>query len=139
MMVVSLVLAIVLAALAGLHVFWALGGSWGKALAVPQRNGAPLFRPSRAATLVVAAGLSVATAWAGVRGGVGPAAAAGLMAQGGCWVFAVLFAARAIGEGRYVGFLKRVRNTPFARNDTWLYSPLCTALAMGFLALALAR
>jgi hypothetical protein len=47
--------------------------------------------------------------------------------------------ARAVGEGRYVGFLKRVRNTAFARNDTWLYSPLCVALAVGFLVLALAQ
>jgi hypothetical protein len=139
MMVVSLFLAILLGALAGLHLFWALGEPWGKAVAVPERDGAPLFRPSRAVTLLVATGLILAAACAALRGGVEAAPGAGLTAQVGCWVLAVLFGARAIGEGRYVGFLKRVRNTAFARNDSWLYAPLCTALAAGFLALALAR
>jgi hypothetical protein len=136
MMVISLFLAVVLGALAGLHVYWAFGGPWGKAVAVPEREGSPLFRPSRAATLLVAAGLIVAAACALVRGGAVAAPSAGPVAQVACWVLAVLFEARAVGEGRYVGFLKRVRNTAFARNDTWLYSPLCTALAAGFLALA---
>jgi hypothetical protein len=54
-------------------------------------------------------------------------------------MLAAIFAVRAIGEGNYVGFIKRVRNTTFARNDTWIYSPLCALLATGFLALALAR
>jgi hypothetical protein len=136
MMVVSLFLAVILGALAGLHVYWVFG-SWGKAVAVPERDGAPLFRPTRAVTLLIAAGLLAAAACAVVRGGVLAAPGAGLAAQVGCWVLAVLFGARAVGEGRYDGFLKRVRNTAFARNDTWLYSPLCVALAAGFLALAL--
>jgi hypothetical protein len=138
MMVVALFLAMLLGALAGLHVFWALGGSWGKAVAVPERAGAPLFRPGRGSALLVAAALLAAAVCAVVRGGLVPASSAGLAAQVGCWVCAVIFGVRAIGEGTYVGFLKRVRNTSFAHNDTWYYSPLCVALAAGFLALALA-
>jgi hypothetical protein len=136
---VALFLAIVLGVLTGLHVFWAFGGSWGKSVAVPERHGAPPFRPSRAVTLLVVAGLLLATTCAVVRGGVAATPGDGLAAQVGCWVLAALFGARAVGEGRYVGFLKRVRNTAFARNDTWLYSPLCVVLSAGFLALALAR
>jgi hypothetical protein len=139
MMVVAFFLAMLLGALAGLHAFWALGGSWGKAVALPERDGAPLFRPSRVSTLLVAAALLTAAACAVVRGGVVAAPGAGLAAQVGCWVFAVIFGVRALGEGTYVGFLKRVRHTSFAHNDTWFYSPLCVALAAGFLALVLAR
>jgi hypothetical protein len=138
MMMVSLFLAVILGALAGLHVYWGFGGSWGKAVAVPERDGAPLFRPTRAVTLLITVGLLAAAACAAVRGGLLTAPGAELAAQVGCWVLAVLFGARAVGEGRYVGFLKRVRNTAFARNDTRFYSPLCLALAAGFLALALA-
>jgi hypothetical protein len=90
MMVVSLFLAILLGSLAGLHVFWALSGLWGKAVAVPERDGAPLFRPSRAGTLLVAAGLITAAACAVVRGGVVAASGAGLAAQVGCCVLAML-------------------------------------------------
>jgi hypothetical protein len=38
--------------------------------------------------------------------------------------------ARAIGDGRTLGFTKRVRDTAFARNDTRLFSPLCLFLAV---------
>jgi hypothetical protein len=54
-------------------------------------------------------------------------------------VFAALFGTRAIGQGKYVGFLKRVRNTAFARNDTWLYSSLCVVLVAAVLVLARLR
>jgi hypothetical protein len=36
-----------------------------------------------------------------------------------------------VGELRYVGFFKRVRNTSFARMDTLLYSPLSLCLGVG--------
>jgi hypothetical protein len=136
MMVVAFFLAFVLGALAGLHVFWAFGGSWGKTLVVPERDGAPLSRPS--VTLLVAAALLLAATCAVVRGGLVAAPGLGFAAQTGCWVLAVVFGTRAVGEGKYIGFLKRMRKTAFARNDTWLYSPLCVALAAGFLILALA-
>ena len=41
-----------------------------------------------------------------------------------------LFFLRAIGEFRYVGFFKRVRDTAFAKADTRFYSPLCVFIAV---------
>ena len=46
-----------------------------------------------------------------------------------------MFAARAIGERRYVGFFKRVRTTEFAWWDTRVYSPLCAGISVGYFAL----
>lgn len=37
----------------------------------------------------------------------------------------ILFLLRAIGERRYVGIFKRVRGTPFAKNDDRVFVPLC--------------
>ena len=67
--------SVILGALAGLHVFWAFGGRWGKAVAIPERDGAPLFGISRGGTLLVALGLVTAAAGAVVRGSLeqGPA------------------------------------------------------------------
>jgi Protein of unknown function (DUF3995) len=137
MAAVSVLLAITLGSLAALHVYWALGGQFGKGVVIPERAGALLFKPSPAATLLVAAALVAAATCALAQGGA--VTAPGTGSQAGCCVLAALFAARAVGEGRYVGFLKRVRNTAFARSDSWLYSPLCVLLATGFLALALPR
>ena len=52
------------------------------------------------------------------------------MARVGIWVIALTFAARAVGEFRYVGFFKRVRGTRFAQRDTWIFSPLCVLIAL---------
>ena len=41
---------------------------------------------------------------------------------------------RAVGEFRLVGFFKRVRGSGCARLDTFVYSPLCLALAVGIFA-----
>jgi hypothetical protein len=48
-----------------------------------------------------------------------------------CDALALGLLARAIGEFKYVGFFKRVRDSKFARLDTLLYSPLCLLLAVG--------
>jgi uncharacterized membrane protein SpoIIM required for sporulation len=46
------------------------------------------------------------------------------------WLIAAVFALRAIGDFRYVGFFKRIRDTRFARLDTLAYWPLCAVLAV---------
>ena len=43
---------------------------------------------------------------------------------------AMIFVLRTLGDFRYVGFTKRIRNTSFAEWDTKLYSPLCLLMAL---------
>ena len=45
------------------------------------------------------------------------------------WLIAAAFALRAIGDFRYVGFFKRIRDSRFAHLDTIAYSPLFACLA----------
>ena len=52
-------------------------------------------------------------------------------------MLALVFALRAIGDFRYVGFFKSLGDDPFRTWDTWLFSPLC--LAIGLAALTVAR
>ncbi len=47
----------------------------------------------------------------------------------------LLFGLRTIGDFKYVGSTKWVRNTPFARYDITLYTPLCAGLARSHLVL----
>ena len=125
-------LAVILALLAALHLYWGGGGGWGRDAAIPRgRGGAPLFQPGAIACVVVALLLL----------------AAGVLAQP--WMpldpwkrtqalraTAVLFALRAVGEFRYVGFFKREFGSPFAYWDTRFFSPLCLLIA--FLSVAAA-
>lgn len=117
------VLGGVLLVLAALHFYWAAGGGWGIDATIPRRGGADggrLFRPGRIGAGVVGALLLVAAASAAMEFGLKPPVLR---------VMAVGFAARAVGEFRYVGFFKRVRDTKFADYDTRLFSPLCLAMS----------
>jgi len=63
------------------------------------------------------------------RAGRGPATALpGWMVALGAPVAAVVLIARAIGDFRYVGFFKRVRDTRFAHLDTRYFSPIALLL-----------
>jgi hypothetical protein len=125
-------LASVLAVLSGLHIYWALGGRWGWATAIPLIDGRPAFTPSRFATVVVAIGLAVAGLVPLVRIGAVPVPAPEWLSQWSAGVLSLVFFVRAVGDFRLIGFFKRVRGTRFAVWDTRLYSPLCLLLAAGF-------
>ncbi|HMD03843.1 MAG TPA: DUF3995 domain-containing protein [Candidatus Binatus sp.] len=61
-----------------------------------------------------------------------------LLSQTECsWTLALVFAARVVGDLRWVGLFKRVKGTPFAWWDTWLYVPLAGLLALAALLVAL--
>ena len=129
--VVGAALGAIFAFLSALHVFWALGGTWGAGAAVAEIHGRPRFVPSKGATLVVAAALAAAAVVVLTRahlvfGFVPPWASR--------WAAAVLgavFVLRSIGDFHVMGFFKSVKGTRFARRDTWLYSPLCLLLGLG--------
>ena len=131
--VVGLGTAGVLAGLAGWHVYWAAGGRVGTAAVVPTADGRALLTPSTVATLVVAGLLAVSAAL--LVGGVAGWEPRLLFRVGSGGIAAVLLA-RAVGDGRTIGVFKRRRGTPFARRDTWLYSPLCVLLAVAAAAVA---
>ena len=120
---------ILLVTLGVLHLYWAIGGQWGKGVALPEHEGRPVWRPSALGTGLVALGLFtmavllLRVGWLGAYSGAKPVRA-------GVWLVAALFLFRALGDFRYVGFCKRVRGTRFARLDTLIYSPVCLLLAV---------
>ena len=126
-------------ALSALHVFWAAGGRAGGGVAIPRQGGEALFAPSPLATLAVAVALAAAAAtvaaaagWFGVRG---PTRAGRVLTA----VLAVIFLLRAIGDFRYVGLFKSLGDDPFRSWDSWLFSPLCLAIALAAMTVARSR
>ena len=130
----SLILTTLFAGIAGIHFYWALGGKkWGN-LAIPTQSDSPqipLFKPRFVETIIVAFGF-LALIWA-----------IGMKARWFALVWlsetqltyaifgiALIFFVRAIGEFKYVGFFKSVRNTLFGQIDTRYYSPLCLFIAI---------
>lgn len=123
--------ASVLAVLGAVHVYWALGGRRGAVAAIPQRETVPLFSPTRAATLTVALLLLGAALLVVARVAYHGDAVPSWALAAAVGTVGTVCALRAVGDFRWVGFFKRHRTGPFARRDTWLYSPLSAALAVG--------
>ncbi len=126
----ALIVCSVLTIIGAVHLYWASGGSVWKAGAIPSRNGTPVLSPGRVSTALVGAALFGMAATIGSAAGFFPPLLPVGVLQGASGVLALIFAARAIGDLRYVGFFKRVRGSVFAHRDTWFYSPICLLLAV---------
>jgi hypothetical protein len=116
--------------LAAAHFYWAAGGGSDLDGFVPTDGGRPVLTPGPLASAAVGVALLAAALVVACRAGLLCAGLPAWVARIGIWVLAAVFAARAIGEFRYVGFFKRVRDSRFARRDTRLFSPLCAAIAV---------
>jgi hypothetical protein len=121
--------------ISAMHFYWAIGSFFGKnsksgSAVIPEVNGKPLFVPSIFATFVVAIGLFL---FAKISS-IGLLNFWGLENSGpikhyGNLFIALIFLIRALGDFRYVGFFKKVRNSNFAKNDTQYFTPLCIVIS----------
>lgn len=126
---VSIAAGLALAFIGLLHVAWGLGFTkWGVQVAIPTRDGVPLFRPNAVITVLVGIGCLVLSATVFSLGSGLPVPAARLIGIAA----AVVFALRTIGDFRLVGLFKKETSSAFAVNDTALYTPLCFALSASF-------
>jgi hypothetical protein len=122
--IITFFLSGIFTCLACLHFYWAWGGKTGFLAALPDKpNGEKLFLPTSFDCVVVGLSLLVF----GVLVWVSLPTFWKKLGLGG---LAVVFALRAVGEFHYVGFFKSVTHTPFAKLDTWYYSPLCAVVSL---------
>ncbi|TAE33558.1 MAG: DUF3995 domain-containing protein [Cytophagales bacterium] len=129
-MIFALLNTAILLLLSLLHAYWGFGGRWGWNEALPERDGVKVLKPHAFDCFVVAAGLA---AFAGLhlhRIGLLQVSLPDWLTQYGLWAVGGLFLLRALGDFRYVGLFKRIRNSRFAYLDTRFYVPLCLLLAL---------
>lgn len=137
MPLLAVFLATVFLFLAALHVYWGFGGKWGGALTVPQDPaGRPLFTPGRAACFAVAIAIGGFAHLCLAAVALAPLPPLPFSRRLLIVGLSALFAARTVGDFRYFGFFRRVRDTGFARLDRICYTPLCAALTVLLLVLA---
>ncbi|WP_307545189.1 DUF3995 domain-containing protein [Paenibacillus sp. V4I5] len=133
-MMISGISVFLLFCIGGLHVFWAFGGQWGSRVAIPATSGLgeQTFKPGPIATLIVAILLFSSALLLSIQGGLLPVLPSFPWVQWGCWLCVFVFGLRAIGDFKYVGLFKRVKQTRFATYDTFLFTPLCLWLCFTF-------
>ncbi|MEM7344300.1 MAG: DUF3995 domain-containing protein [Chloroflexota bacterium] len=121
--------AAIFALLSLIHIYWAMGGTRGTDAVVPTQKDKPLFTPPKAATLIVATGLFAAMLTVLGRLGMWGRTVPRALFQWGTRILAILFLFRSIGDFKWVGFFKTIKNSRFAWWDSRLFSPLTLLIA----------
>lgn len=124
----------VFSALSALHLYWLTGGTRGINAAIPRVEGMPAFTPPDWATALVALAFGGFACLTALLLGIFSNPLPITIEQFAGYAIAVVFALRAIGDFRLVGFTKRPLRSDFARLDTLIYSPLCLAIAASLVA-----
>jgi len=133
--ILSLVLFVVFFLLGAIHFYWVMGGEWGLKKAIPTKSKEEEpAKPPMIATVIVGLGLLSFGLLYLFRSGLVRGDIPDWCFMYGGWAIPALFLVRSIGEFKYVGFFKRVRDTEFARADSKIFSPLCLIIGvMGLL------
>ena len=121
-----------------LHAYWMLGGQWGFAAALPtDESGKQMLNPKVFDCGMVAIGLMCMSIYVFSISKIINLPLPNVVSKYGIWVIALIFLARAIGDFKYVGFFKKIKNTRFAELDSRFYTPLCLYLGLTFILIAL--
>ena len=132
MIALAIVESVILLLLSGLHFYWAVGGQWGFDSALPTNTeGRRVLNPRPIESFIVGAGLLTFSFFFLIESGQFRIQLPVWMTDYYLWVVAGIFTLRAIGDFRYIGFFKSVKSTPFARSDSYFFSPLCLFLGIG--------
>ncbi len=131
---VSLFLFVIFSILGGFHFYWLFGGIWGLKKVIPTKTkNATRLEIPRIATLFVAIILSSMGIFYLMHADFIVIDLPNFLMTFCVWAIPIVFALRAIGEFRFVGYFKRIRDTDFAKADTQLFTPLCTLISvLGF-------
>lgn len=124
MYVISVLLSMIFLLLGIIHLNWAIGNTWGLDKALPtDDNGNIILQPSTAITLVVALGLMAFAAFYFIN--PQPGNQKNWIFEWGRLIIPAIFILRAIGDFKYVGLFKKIKQTTFGKMDSKFYTPLC--------------
>lgn len=135
-MILSLLLSMLFIVLGLIHFNWVIGGTFGFKESLPTKeNGERVLNPKKIDSAFVGIGLTTFGIFYILKSGLIEYHLPEWIMKYGGWVIPIVFLLRAIGEFKYVGFFKSIKNTDFGKLDTKLFSPLC--LLIGILGLFL--
>ena len=131
-MILSIVLSFILILLGLIHFNWALGGTFGFLNSLPTKeNGDKVLNPKKIDSAIVAIGLTLFGLFYIIKYGLIEYELPEWILTYVGWIIPIIFILRAIGEFKYIGFFKSVKNTDFAKLDTNFFSPLCLFIGIG--------
>ena len=130
-MILSILLSLVLLGLGFIHFNWVFGGKFGFSESLPTKvNGERVLNPKKIESAIVGIGLIAFGIFYFFKSGLIDYNLPEWILKYGGWIIPIIFLLRAIGEFKYVGFFKSVKNTKFGVLDTKFFSPLCLAIGI---------
>ena len=135
--ILSILLFLIFVVLGGFHFYWLFGGSWGVDQVIPKKSNDDITPGiPKLATLVVGVGLILFGLVYLMKSGLIVYKTDLSIIYYSYWIIPFIFILRAIGEFKYVGFFKTIKDTKFARADSLWFTPLCLGIGiMGMLIL----
>ncbi|NMM50665.1 DUF3995 domain-containing protein [Marinigracilibium pacificum] len=130
-MILSITLSIIFLSLGIIHFNWVLGGEFGFSASLPtNEKGERVLNPKRLESAIVGIGLTAFGLFYFTDSGLINIHLPNWVTEYGGWIIPSIFILRAIGEFKYVGFFKKIKNTEFAKWDTKLFSPLSLLIGL---------
>ena len=130
-MILSLLLSLILSGLGCLHCYWACGGQLGFTATLPTKvNGQKVIKPKKRDCLVTGFVFFLFSFFYLLQSGIIVFEVTISILPYAGWMIPIIFIARAIGEFKYVGFFKSVKETNFGKIDSQLYSPLSLTIGL---------
>lgn len=125
-MIVSILISIILIGLALIHFNWVVGGKFGFTKSLPTKeNGERVLNPKKKDSAIVGIGLTLFGIFYVIKSGLVEYDLPEWIMKYGSWIIPIIFLLRAIGDFKYIGFFKSIKNTDFGKLDYKLFSPLC--------------
>lgn len=132
--ILAIILFLIFTIIGIFHFYWFFGGNWGLEKVIPTKdNTSSSLSIPKGATLIVALVLVSFGLFYLMKSGLFTVKIPNWVTDFGSWFIPAIFILRAIGEFKYVGFFKKIKQTEFAKVDSKIFSPLC--LVIGILGL----
>jgi Protein of unknown function (DUF3995) len=127
----AIILSIIFLSISAIHFYWAIGGKWGVNAAIPTTNeGKAPFQPGIIPTLIVGFGLLGFALVALGNLGIFDAFLSKKWINCATYAIVAIFTLRGIGDFKYVGLGRKIKNTNFAKYDKRYFTPLCFLIAL---------
>ena len=131
----SVVLAFIFLILSSIHFYWLFGGKlWLDRVIPTKENQDTVIKIPLIATLLSGLFLLAFSVVYVIKSGLLELESYIDFLDRIYWFLPALFTLRAIGDFKYLGFFKKVKNTKFGQADSKIFAPLCLGIGItGFL------
>ena len=131
MTILAIILSLVFFLLSIIHFSWALGGQWGFENSLPtNEKGERILNPRKIDSALVGLGLLYFSLYYLLFIKLISIPFPTWLLDNGIWIIAGIFILRSLGEFKYLGFFKKIKNTEFGKMDSKFYSPLCFVIGL---------